>query len=370
MPPLTADSLSTPLARRLAARIALGGPITFHDFMEACLYDAGYGYYKKRDALGRAGDFITAPEISQVFGELIGLWAGESWRLMGEPDSIHLIELGPGRGTLMADALRALRVLPDFLKRVRVHLAESSQPLRDAQKIALVSAPCPVAWHETIESVPEGPSIIIANEFLDCLPVRQFIFDAPALVWRERLVTLKNERFLFASGEPVGVPGAPDARELDDGAIFEVRPAIAALLETCANRAASAPFAALFFDYGHAKPSAGDTVQSVRRHAFAGIFDAPGETDLTAHVDFHSLIEDARAKGLNAFGPMPMGEWLLKLGAEARLNQLTRSASEDRVRDLRGRVARLIDPAQMGLLFKTALLTGSQPGVLPPFSSV
>ena len=187
----------TPLARKLAARIAAEGPISLHGYMEACLYDPAHGYYKKRDPLGRGGDFITAPEISQVFGELIGLWAGETWRLMGQPDAVRLIELGPGRGTLMADALRALRVLPAFLQCATVHLVETSAPLRAAQEAALGGAPCPVCWHERIEEVPAGAAIVIANEFFDCLPVRQFVFDEAAQLWRERMVAFRDGGFEF-----------------------------------------------------------------------------------------------------------------------------------------------------------------------------
>ncbi len=184
----------------LAARIAADGPVSVHDYMEACLYDPEYGYYRRREALGRGGDFITAPEISQVFGELIGLWAGESWRLMGQPGPIRLIELGPGRGTLMVDALRALRVLPAFLNNATIHLVETSQALQAAQEAALASAPCPIAWHETIEEVPAGATIVIANEFVDCLPVRQFVFDEAAETWRERMVAFGEGGFRFELG--------------------------------------------------------------------------------------------------------------------------------------------------------------------------
>ena len=200
----------TPLAQKLAARIAAEGPISLHGYMEACLYDPAHGYYKKRDPLGRGGDFITAPEISQVFGELIGLWAGETWRLMGQPDAVRLIELGPGRGTLMADALRALRVLPAFLQCATVHLVETSAPLRAAQEAALGGAPCPVCWHERIEDVPAGAAIVIANEFFDCLPVRQFVFDEAAQLWRERMVAFRDGGFEFElSANGAEVPPHP-----------------------------------------------------------------------------------------------------------------------------------------------------------------
>ncbi len=401
MPPVTEkEAESTPLARKLAARIAAGGPIPFYDYMEACLYDPEHGYYKKRDPLGRGGDFITAPKISQVFGELIGLWAGETWRLMGQPAAIALIELGPGRGTLMADALRALRVLPSFLKSVTVHLIETSGPLRGAQEAMLAGAGCPILCHARLGDVPPGPAIVIANEFIDCLPVRQYVFDGPAQVWRERMVAFEDGGFRFGLGAVREVPPHPsplpeerrgsggplfegsasvlsplgerdrvrgDFDAAEDGAILEVRPGTADTLREMAARAATAPFAALIIDYGYTKPSFGDTVQAVKQHRFAGIFEAPGEADLTAHVDFADLTQTAEALNLNVYGPMPMGEWLLRLGLEARCLQLLSRATSEQAAEIRSRVSRLIDPAQMGALFKAAVLTGGGLGPLPPF---
>ncbi len=390
------DAGLTALGQKLAARIAADGPITLHDYMEACLYDPAHGYYKKKDPLGRGGDFITAPEISQVFGELIGLWAGETWRLMGQPGGVRLIELGPGRGTLMADALRALRVLPAFLQCATVHLVETSVPLRAAQEAALAGASCPVCWHERIEDVPAGAGIVIANEFFDCLPVRQFVFDEAAQLWRERIVAFRDGAFEFELGEvpphpvllPEGRRNPRNARSassrvlsplgerdrvrgdfptIEDGAIVETRPGTAGALRSFAARAADAPLAALIIDYGYSQPASGDTVQAVRQHRFAGLFEAPGEADLTAHVDFSDLVQRAKELNLAASGPMPMGEWLLRLGLEARMHQLLSRASAEEAMELRSRVSRLVDPAQMGALFKAVVLTGGVPGPLPPF---
>ena len=356
---------STPLAKRLAARIASGGPIPVYDYMEACLYDAEYGYYRKRAAIGQGGDFITAPEISQIFGELIGLWAGEVWRQMGEPSPVHLIELGPGRGVLMADALRALKVVPGFLSAAAVHLVESSQALAEVQQAALAKAPVRLCWHSDISDVPAGASIVIANEFFDCLPVRQFVFEGGAGKWRERMVSFEDGAFRFADGpfaEPP--PRGADAAGLEHGAIIECRPAVQAMIDAFAARS---PLAALIIDYGYSRLSSGDTVQAVKGHRFAGLFDAPGESDITAHVDFLALKEAAAGARLNAFGPMPMGEWLLRLGLEARLGQLVARASDEEAADMRSRVARLADPAQMGALFKVLALTHGFPAVPPPF---
>jgi SAM-dependent MidA family methyltransferase len=391
------------LAQKLAARIAASGPIPLHDYMQVCLYDPEHGYYKKKDPLGRGGDFITAPEISQVFGELIGLWAGEAWRLMGEPNELRLIELGPGRGTLMADALRALRVLPSFLKSVTVHLIETSESLQSAQRTALESASCPVFWHGEISEVPPGAAIVIANEFLDCLPVRQYVFEAATQLWRERMVTFEASEFRFElsqegienpltpalspRGEGAGCGPFPEVErnssvlspfrerdrargslsEIEDGAILEIRPGTAAILEAFAARAARAPSAALVVDYGYSRPSSGDTLQAVSKHRYAGLFERPGEADLTAHVDFSSLIWQAQALGLDTYGPMPMGEWLLRLGLEARAGQLMRRGPEEKAREVQSGIARLVDPKQMGALFKALIFTGGAVGSLPPF---
>ncbi len=362
----------TPLAKKLAAQMAANGPISFYDYMAACLYDPEHGYYRRANAIGRAGDFITAPEISQIFGELIGLWACEVWRQMGEPASLRLIELGPGRGTLMADALRALRVAPGFLKNVTVHLVETSETLRTVQQQRLAAAGAPIAWHDRLEDVPVGPSVLIANEFLDCLSVQQFVFDATGWVWRERCVDFAGGHFEAVLGDvktPVlALALDGDAEQPDDGTVFEFRPEIADFIKELAKRASSAPLAALIVDYGYERPSFGDTVQTVKQHRFVDIFDGPGEADITAHVDFAGLKNQAEKAELEAFGPMPMGEWLLRLGLEARANQLLKAASEDEAASLKSGLMRLVDPAQMGVLFKVAAFSSGVPGKLLPFS--
>ncbi|MGB7915298.1 MAG: SAM-dependent methyltransferase [Rhodomicrobium sp.] len=361
------DPEATPLARKLAARLAADGPVSVHDYMEACLTDSEYGYYRTKAAIGQGGDFITAPEISQVFGEFIGLWAGEVWRQMGEPASVRLVELGPGRGTLMADALRALKVLPRFLAGATVHLIETSKALQGEQRAALAHAPVPIFWPEDPKDVPDGPAIIIANEFFDCLPVQQFVFDAATGGWRERMVGLEGEAFRFTAGPIVEPPQGLDlasATEIEDGAILEHRPAVGGIIGAFAARS---PLAALIIDYGYSRRSLGDTVQAVRGHCFTGLFDAPGESDITAHVDFLRLKQAAADANMNCFGPMPMGEWLLRLGLEARMGQLLRRASEEEAREMRSRVTRLVDPSQMGALFKVLALTNGVLAAPPPF---
>ena len=358
---------STLLAVRLKERIAREGPISVEAYMEACLADKDAGYYPSRQPIGADGDFITAPEVSQIFGELLGLWAAAVWQSMDAPHTITIAELGPGRGTLMADALRAWRKVPDFLRSARVVLVETSPVLREAQQVALGGAETEISWCDRIDVVPEGPLIVIANEFIDALPVRQFVWRAPA--WRERCVSIGTHGgFAFCEGKTVLEPCAPDAakmRDMPDGAILEIRPAADALVAAFGKRARAAPFAGLIVDYGHEETALGDTLQAVSQHAFADPLKAPGAVDLTAHVDFAALKDAARGHGLVVYGPKPQGSFLLTLGLEARRDRLCESASEDQRRNLITGTNRLVDPSAMGLLFKALALTS--PGLaLPP----
>jgi NADH dehydrogenase [ubiquinone] 1 alpha subcomplex assembly factor 7 len=362
----------TPLAERLRARIAREGPISVADYMEACLADARAGYYRTRQPIGGAGDFITAPEISQIFGELLGLWAVAVWQAMGESSRVIVAELGPGRGTLMADAIRAWRSVPKFLDSVTMALVETSPSLREMQREALRGSPAPLHWHDSIEDVPQGPLIVIANEFIDALPVRQF--GREGSIWRERCVTVgPSGNLAFTLGKAIKDDDQPEAaRELDapDGAIFESRPAVASLLETLAARAARAPFAALFIDYGHEQSGFGDTLQAVSRHKFADPLAAPGETDLTAHVDFAEMKREVARLGLDTYGPMPQGEFLLKLGLEARRGRLLRGARSDQTHAIVSGAARLASPSAMGVLFKVLALGSSGLASPPPFGEI
>jgi SAM-dependent MidA family methyltransferase len=355
---------ATPLAAKLLARIAETGPVTLHDYMAACLYDPEHGYYRRAHPLGASGDFITAPEISQVFGEMLGLWAADTWARMGAPSRVQLIELGPGRGTLMADALRVLRAAPDFRAACSVALVEVSHALREEQQRLLAAAPVPVAWSERLSQAPAGPAILIANEYLDCLPIRQFIHRGGA-GWLERHVAAGPAGLSLIEG-PIAEPfhGLPQAKE---GDIYEMRPGTGPLVAELARRAEAEPLAAVFIDYGYAGPAFGETLQAVRRHRFAGLFEAPGETDLTAHVDFGAFIREAHAAGLDTHGPIPMGEFLLRLGMGARVQQLLAHAKPAQADRIRMGAARLIDPAQMGALFKVVVIRSAGVRALSPF---
>ena len=357
----------TPLAEKLSARIERDGPLPVHDYMAACLGDPEHGYYRTAQPLGRAGDFITAPEISQVFGELLGVWAASMWQAMAAPQPVALIELGPGRGTLAADSLRAAKALPPFRSALRLHLVETSPVLRAEQAHRLGDAV--VDWHDTLDGVPDGPAIILANEFLDALPVRQIVWDGGE--WRERCVGFDPARgFHFTAGNMATPSDAERALLPDDpqeGDIAELRPGAAALLARIARRGRHGPQAALFIDYGHAQVPIGDTLQAVSAHRFAGVFDAPGAHDLTAHVDFRALAGTARAQGLRAFGPMAQGRLLLELGLEARCHSLMRAATAQQSEAIMSGARRLADPAQMGELFKAMAVTAGLSATPPPF---
>jgi len=367
MTPASRDARSqgSSLAARLKRRIAAEGPISVEAFMEACLLDTAAGAYTARQPIGAKGDFITAPEISQIFGELIGLWAGAVWQAMGEPDAVTIAELGPGRGTLVSDALRAARASPKFLACLSVALIERSPVLAAAQGDALQGAQPPVGWYASLDEVPRGPLIVIANEFIDALPIRQFVRRGGA--WYERVVTTRADGFAFAVSERVARDeDAPEetGRAAPEGAVAETRPSALMLLRELASRAAEAPLAALMIDYGHDESGYGETLQAVRAHRYADPLATPGEADLSAHVDFAALKRSAEALGLKSYGPLPQGAFLLKLGLGERRDQLLATATEAQRAAIASGAARLADPQQMGVLFKVLALTST--GLLPP----
>jgi SAM-dependent MidA family methyltransferase len=359
------DASETSLAARLHARIAKDGPLSVEEFMQACLSDAASGVYASRQPIGGKGDFITAPEISQIFGELVGLWAVAVWQSMGEPNPVTVAELGPGRGTLLADAFRAWRGFPKFRDSVSVALVESSPVMAAAQRKTLGDAPVPLHWHATLNELPARPLIVLANEFVDALPIRQFVRRGHA--WRERLIASDGQGgFAFIDGAAEKHdPHLP--HEAPDGAIFETRPATNVLMRALSSRAAHAPLAALIIDYGHAESGCGDTLQAVRAHRFADVLAEPGAADLSAHVGFAALAREASAAGLQAYGPIPQGEFLLKLGLAARRERLLRRATPAQAEAIVSGAARLVDPRHMGMLFKALALTSAGLAPPPPF---
>ncbi len=338
---------ATGLETRLAAMIENFGPISIDAFMAHALYDPQAGYYTTRLPLGARGDFTTAPEISQIFGELVGLWIAQSWIDLGCPSPFHLIELGPGRGTLMADMLRVCQKVPGFIAALNLHMVETNPALRDAQRTALGSTAA--SWHLSLDDVPQGHSFLIANEFLDCLPVRQFVRGEQG--WHEKLVGVdQTGRLTFGLG-PV-LPEAPACAGAEDGlgAVREQAPGLGALVETIAQRLRFASGRALIIDYGDPTGQAGDSFQALFRHQKTHPLDHVGEADLTAHVDFAALISLAIACGLKTSGPVSQREFLQSLGIEARRDALIR-ANPHCESDLTQSVERLIGEAHMGGLF-------------------
>jgi NADH dehydrogenase [ubiquinone] 1 alpha subcomplex assembly factor 7 len=337
----------TPLGRIIARRIASAGPISVADYMADCLLDPRHGYYATRDPLGAGGDFITAPEISQMFGECLGLCLAQAWLDQGSPSRIVLAEVGPGRGTLMADVLRAVRRVPGFLDAAEVHLVEASPALRAVQAARLEDVVA--AWHDRVGTLPDAPLFLLANEFFDALPIRQFVRDAHG--WRERLVTLHDGALGFALSEVA--PVAALAHRLGDtrqGEMVEFCPALAPTAGEIGRRIAARGGAAVIVDYGDWR-SSGDTLQAVREHRFADPLDAPGEADLTAHVDFEALARAAAPAAATAM--IPQGVVLERLGIAARAEVLAaRLSGEARAQHLAA-CRRLTHPEEMGRVFKS-----------------
>ena len=344
------------LRAHLLARIRATGPLTVADYMADCLLHPAFGYYATRDPFGAAGDFTTAPEISQMFGEMLGLCLAQVWIAQGRPAPFVLAELGPGRGTLMADMLRAGRAVPGFAAAARVHLVEASPTLRDVQARTLAdNAP---SWHDGVDTLPEGPLFLVANEFLDALPIRQHVRDGAG--WRERLVTARDGALAFALSPPAPVPElAP--HDVPDGTLVERCPALPGIVGAVAERVARGGVA-LFVDYGHWR-SRGDTLQALRDHAPEDPLAHPGEADLTAHVDFEAVARAAPPCTVSAM--TPQGVLLERLGITARAQALARGLSGAALDAHVAAHRRLTHPRQMGDLFKAMALV--PPGAaLPP----
>ena len=358
------------IADRLRDRIRQTGPMSIAAFMTEALFDPREGYYATKNPIGAGADFITAPEISQMFGELMGLWAAQSWMDMGKPAAFQLVELGPGRGTMMADALRAARTVPGFVDAAHVVLIEASAALKAVQAQTLGPTGAQIRWVDRLESVPAGPAIVLGNEFLDCLPVRQAIRRGDD--WHERMIGLDaDEAFVFVLGPPLGADAdlIPERlRDAPEDSLAELRPGDRQVFDALAARFAEAPGRALFIDYGPATSETGDTLQAVKAHKKVPPLEAPGTADLTARVDFESLAAAARAAGLTVSGPVTQGDFLVGLGLEARAAALCQAAPDKRAVFAR-QVWRLTDPEQMGTLFKLVCLDADGLPAAPGFAA-
>ena len=360
-----------PLEFEIRRRITAAGPMPVGEYMALCLTDPDYGYYTTRDPFGARGDFITAPEISQMFGELIGLWMAAVWKQMGAPEHIRIVELGPGLGTLMSDALRAVQVLPGFRGAISLHLVEISPALEAQQERKLEHLGMPMSWHPALNDVPKGPAIILANEFFDALPVNQAVKSEGG--WHERQIDIdSNGNFAFTyARDPIAhfdmlLPAS--VREAPERSIFEWRDGRAAM--DLGRRVAEGGGAALVIDYGHAATEIGETLQAVGQHAYADPLTAPGNIDLTAHVDFQALGLAVESMGAVGFGPIDQAQFLQRLGIETRAAKLKAAAtSRGAAADVDLALSRLIGNGRtaMGTLFKAASYAHPSLGVPPAF---
>ncbi len=356
------------LKEKILRHIAADGPLTVAQYMTLALADPEHGYYMKRDPLGARGDFITAPEVSQIFGELIGLWFVQAWEDRGKPKRFYFAELGPGRATLMADMLRAARIRSDFIQAAQVILVEISPVLREAQRQTLHSLSTVPKWASDISDIPyDAPLFVVANEFLDALPIRQFVKSE--CDWRERMIAARDGKLIFAlkpeNASPELVPeplrGAPQ------GSIFECTAAAEGLIAEIAKRVTKSRGVALFIDYGPAHSGLGETFQAVKAHKFTDLLDEPGEVDLTAHVDFEALTKVAKEQKAQVFGPVTQQAFLEALGIRLRAETLKHKADATTRAAIDAGVDRLIGAGQMGTLFKVMAIAAPGARPLPGF---
>jgi NADH dehydrogenase [ubiquinone] 1 alpha subcomplex assembly factor 7 len=337
----------TPLAQRIRDSIRANGPMPVSLYMLMCLHDPQHGYYATRPALNV--DFTTAPETSQVFGELVGLWAAHEWLQMGSPAEVRLVELGPGRGVMMSDMLRAGRAVPGFIDAIRISLVEASPALRLEQQNRLAGRSA--EFFHGLEEVPPGPAIILANELLDCLAIRQYLRDGNG--WRERAVGVDTQdRLVFGVGLVAELP--PQVIPVGDQ--VEYAPGLDALIEIIARRFRRDPGRALLIDYGPEDRSPGDTLRAYQKGTQVDPLADPGACDLTADVDFPRLRRLALSEGLTVHGPMRQGYFLTRLGAWER-SKILGSSNPARAAEIAAGVAKLTAPEDMGARFKVVCLT-------------
>lgn len=370
----------TPLARLLKVQLK-DGPMPVQDYVAACLHHPEHGYYRNATAIGRTGDFVTAPEISQVFGELIGLWAAVSWQAMGSPQTINLVEIGPGRGTMMKDALRAIRILPEFRSALHVHLIEANPTLCDTQweTLAKEKETVPITWHKDIDaclgangSLSDAPVILLANEYLDTLPIEQYVVNDSN--WFGRTIALEKDQFVFLPTTSPHCPDIPPTLEGTErpGDVFETCTGLKRFVDNVlVARAEKNQFAALLIDYGHVQSGFGDSLQAVKDHKPVSVFHAPGESDITAQVDFASFkhhclqAQGSAAPELTVDGPVTQAEFLGQLGIVERAAKLMNRNPEAAGRIEAG-IARLMAPIGMGGRFKVCAVRSAN---LPPLIS-
>ena len=340
------------LEHRIIRHIQMSGPLPLAEYMHWCLFDRTHGYYTTQNVLGRSGDFITAPEISQMFGEIIGVWLIQTWKSLDRPCAFNLVELGPGNGTLMKDILRAAQVEPDFLAAAEIHMIESSENLADKQRRVLNTTD-QIHWHKSMDSLPNKTSIFVANEFLDALPFRQYVKTGSG--WFERCVVVNESGNLswgIGAGklEEANLPTSHNKEP--EGAVFEVSTAREAMIESIGELITINQGAAIIIDYGHLQSGFGDTFQAINAHEFADPLKNPGTADLTSHIDFAPLIATAEELGCNVQPMLTQGEFLIKSGLLERAGILGSNKSPAEQTRITREAERLALPEQMGDLFK------------------
>lgn len=359
----------TPLALKIVRLIEQSGPLRISDYFALCLADPEHGYYQSREPFGRSGDFITAPEVSQLFGEMIGVFMVHAWQAQGAPSDVRIVEIGPGRGTLMSDALRVIsRLAPEFYSAATIHMVETSERLRTVQRQTLVRIKDRISWHAAFEEVPAGFTLMVANELFDAIPIRQFVKTTDG--FRERVVGLDDFGALAFGLGPDGLD--PSLLPVDEavvpvGEVFEVAPARTAVMQAVAAKIVRDGGTALTIDYGHLVTGFGDTLQAVYRHDYDPPLSRPGEADLTSHVDFEALGEAAEAAGAHVHRPLTQGEFLVGLGIVERAgalgadrDALTQAAIRDAVNRLAGE-----GEGRMGALFKVLAISGDDVRIAP-----
>lgn len=367
------NAVITPLGRKIAELVRATGPMSLADYMNYCLSDPDHGYYANRRAIGAHGDFITAPEVSQMYGELIGIWCAAVWHALGSPPKFVLAEAGPGKGTLMADLLRAATSVPGFVEAVTVNMIETS-PIMMAEQRKAIGHSLETSWIASLEELSEGPLIVVANEFLDALPFRQFIKTEKG--WCERCIALNEKdalHWVAANLLPDLSLLPQEAEAQQKGAVFEYAPAREAWIQRLSEQIAHEGGAALLIDYGHAKSGFGDTFQAVRGHIHTDPLAEPGLADLTSHVDFEAICKAAHKEGVSVSPLTTQGEFLLAMGLAERADQLGAGKTEAEQDQIRKEAERLALPSDMGTLFKVLAL-GSNPlpaalSALPPFAA-
>ncbi|QRM56267.1 class I SAM-dependent methyltransferase [Sinorhizobium sp. BG8] len=362
--------MTTPLSDKIKFLIRASGPISVTDYFALCLADPQHGYYRTREPFGREGDFITAPEISQLFGEMLGIFLVHAWQKHGGPTGVRIAEIGPGRGTMMADMLRVVsRLAPDLYEGATVHLVETSERLREVQRETLGTHVGRVSWHGGFEEIPPGFLLLAANELFDAIPLRQFIKTGSG--FHERMVGLgPDDELTFATGvaslDPTLLPEGH--RSAPVGTVFEIAPAREAVMDAISERLRDQGGTAVIIDYGHEVTGFGDTLQAVLKHAFDPPLAHPGLADLTSHVDFADLARTASRGGLHVHGIMHQGDFLMGLGLGERASALGRGRDQAMQQSIIADVERLAGSGagNMGDLFKV-LAVSSAPIALSPF---